>query len=370
MSTYESLGSTFDDENASTESNPKKFFNDDFTKSTRQKISQLLCSGEFIRVLALGQLLSILICGTGVFSGLLQQENVNTPTAQSFLMYCVLCLVYTTRLAFTQGDLGLVGVLRSSRGWKYLLIGVIDVEANYFVVKAYGYTSVTSVQVLDCFSIVTVVVLSRLMLKTHYRHTHYGGVCLALVGVVGLILADILTGRNKQEEGPSNPALGDFLVILGATLYGVSNVAQEWLVKEHGRSEFLGMLGLFSTPLAGLQTLFLEEDQLSKVDFTSYKIFLPWLGFVLFLVLIYTCMSYVIQQTSATVTNISILSADFYALVLGIFIFGYSFHFLYLVSFGCVLLGVALYNYKPVDQGYSLNTDQTSDFSQPPNTKM
>ena len=62
-------------------------------------------------------------------------------------MYCVLCLVYTTRLAFTQGDLGLVGVLRSSRGWKYLLIGVIDVEANYFVVKAYGYTSVTSVQV-------------------------------------------------------------------------------------------------------------------------------------------------------------------------------------------------------------------------------
>ena len=31
--------------------------------------------------------------------------------------------------------------------WRYLLIAFVDVEANYLVVKAYAYTTVTSVQV-------------------------------------------------------------------------------------------------------------------------------------------------------------------------------------------------------------------------------
>lgn len=33
------------------------------------------------------------------------------------------------------------------RGWKYLLLGLVDVEANYTVVKAYQYTTLTSIQV-------------------------------------------------------------------------------------------------------------------------------------------------------------------------------------------------------------------------------
>jgi solute carrier family 35 protein F1/2 len=33
------------------------------------------------------------------------------------------------------------------RGWKYLLMGLVDVEANYTVVKAYQYTTLTSIQV-------------------------------------------------------------------------------------------------------------------------------------------------------------------------------------------------------------------------------
>jgi solute carrier family 35 protein F1/2 len=33
------------------------------------------------------------------------------------------------------------------RWWKYLLLGLVDVEANYTVVKAYQYTTLTSIQV-------------------------------------------------------------------------------------------------------------------------------------------------------------------------------------------------------------------------------
>jgi hypothetical protein len=53
--------------------------------------------------------------------------------------------------------------------WKYALLAVADVEANYFVVKAYSYTSITSVMLLDCFTIPCVMVLSYFFLKAKAR---------------------------------------------------------------------------------------------------------------------------------------------------------------------------------------------------------
>ena len=356
MSTYESLGpSTPDDEK---EPEPFGYPQSRSTVTKYLKLSyKVLSSRDFLKALGLGQCLSILLCGCGVFSGLLQNQDVNIPTAQNFSMYCVLCLVFTTQLAYKQGEGNLVSVLKSSRGWKYVFLGVIDVEANFLVVKAYGYTSVTSVQVLDCFSIAVVLFLSRVFLKTKYNAYQYTGVGVCLVGLMGLIGADVMTGRNSGSTESSNAILGDLLVILGASLYGISNVIQEFVVKNFNISECLGMLGLFSTLLSGIQVIVLESDAISNVDFASYQIALPWLGFTICLTLIYMTMAYVIQQTSATVTNLSILSADFYALVLGIFIFGYSFHFLYIISFVAVITGIAVYNIKTVEEQKSVNND-------------
>ncbi|RUS79121.1 hypothetical protein EGW08_013131 [Elysia chlorotica] len=348
MSTYESLGPTSDESDV--ESEDYILYGQVKRKAGKSRLMagvQLLCTRSIVRPLLLGQFLSVLLCGTGVFSGLLQKQNVNLPTAQSFLMYALLCLTHTTRLAYQQGDRNLFRVIFSVDGLKYALIGIIDVEANYLVVKAYAYTSVTSVQILDCFSIAVVMVLSRLFLKTHYQLVHYVGVVIALVGLSGLITADVITGKNGDGEG-SSPAVGDILVVFGAMLYGISNVAQEFVVKNYDTSEFLGMLGVFGTLVSGVQMIVVEQDELSKVDF-NYKVVLLWMGFTIFLYLIYTCMAYVIQKTSATVTNLSVLSADFYALILGIFIFSYSFHILYLVAFVVVVLGVAVYTCRPTE---------------------
>ncbi|GFO28384.1 solute carrier family 35 member f2 [Plakobranchus ocellatus] len=348
MSTYESLGPTSDE--SDTGSDDYVLLGQRHKKAGESKLSagvRLLCTTSIVRPLLLGQFLSILLCGTGVFSGLLQNQHVNLPTSQSFLMYALLCLTFSTRLAYHQGERNLFRILISLDGLKYALIGLIDVEANFLVVKAYAYTSVTSVQILDCFSIAVVLLLSRLLLKTQYQRVHYGGVLISLAGLSGLIVADVITGRNGDGTG-SNPALGDLFVVLGAIMYGISNVAQEFVVKNYNTSEFLGMLGVFSTLFSGIQIIVLEGDDLSHVNF-NYKVVLLWLGYVLFLYLIYTCMAYVIQQTSATVTNLSILSADFYSLILGIFIFNYAFHALYLVAFAVVMLGIAVYTCRPTE---------------------
>ena len=66
--------------------------------------------------------------------------------AQSFLNFALLCLTFTVTLACRHGDRSLFTCLRK-HWWQYLLISVADVEANYLVVKAYSYTTVTSVQV-------------------------------------------------------------------------------------------------------------------------------------------------------------------------------------------------------------------------------
>lgn len=51
----------------------------------------------------------------------------------------------------------------------------------------------------------------------------------------------------------SNVVIGDVLVLLGASLYAISNVSEEYIVKNLSRVEFLGMVGLFGTIISGVQ---------------------------------------------------------------------------------------------------------------------
>ncbi|GCB81005.1 hypothetical protein scyTo_0022956, partial [Scyliorhinus torazame] len=98
-------------------------------------------------ILLLGQGLSMLLCGTAISSQYLADEfAVNTPVLQGFINYVLLFLVYTGILMFRRGNDNLLQILKT-KWWKYLLLGLIDVEANYLVVKAYQYTTLTSVQV-------------------------------------------------------------------------------------------------------------------------------------------------------------------------------------------------------------------------------
>lgn len=52
--------------------------------------------------------------------------------------------------------------------------------------------------------------------------------------------------------GP-NKVLGDMLCLAGAALYGISNVAQEIVVRNFSAVEFLGMIGLFGSIINGIQ---------------------------------------------------------------------------------------------------------------------
>lgn len=69
-------------------------------------VGLLLLHRELLKTVVMGQILSLLICGTAVSSQYLVQAGVETPMLQSFLNYVLLLLGYTTLLSTRKGHHG------------------------------------------------------------------------------------------------------------------------------------------------------------------------------------------------------------------------------------------------------------------------
>jgi len=293
----------------------------------------------------LGQILSALVCGTAVSSHYLGvEQNLKVPTAQNFLNYVFLCMTYTTWLACRSGEQGLIPVIRA-RGLRYFILSVIDVEANYLVVKAYHYTTLTSVQLLDCFTIPTVLALSWLALHVRFKIVHILGVGICLLGVGCLVWADVEEGKHVVDN--HSRLVGDMLCLGGATLCGISNIAEEFAVKVYDRVEFLGMLGLFGSVITGIQLAVLERHEVAVIQWEDMTIVVLLVSYSACLFCRYSITAVVLRLASATALNLSLLTADFYSLVIGYYLFQFKFHRLYIGSFMLVMTGVIVFSIKP-----------------------
>uniref|UniRef100_A0A8B7TT35 Solute carrier family 35 member F2 n=1 Tax=Castor canadensis TaxID=51338 RepID=A0A8B7TT35_CASCN len=218
------------------------------------------------------------------------------------------------------GSDNLLDILKR-KWWKYVLLGLADVEANYLIVRAYQYTTLTSVQLLDCFGIPVLMALSWFILRARYRVVHFIAVFVCLLGVGTMVGADIVAGR--EDNSGSDVLIGDVLVLLGASLYAVSNVCEEYIVKKLSRQEFLGMVGLFGTVISGIQLLIVEYEDIASIHW-DWRVALLFVAFALCMFCLYSFMPLVIKVTSATSVNLGILTADLYSLFFGLFLFGYK----------------------------------------------
>ncbi|CAL9684428.1 unnamed protein product [Knipowitschia caucasica] len=303
-----------------------------------------LFTWRLAKTLAMGQGLATLICGTAITSQYLATDfHVDTPMLQSFFNYVLLCVTYIPVLICRKGDQNILQILKS-KWWKYALLALVDVEANYTVVKAYQYTTLTSVQLLDCFVVPVLMVLSWWILKTRFRPVHYAAVFVCVLGVGAMVGADLLAERDQGST--ANILLGDGLVLLSAVFYAVSNVCQEYTVKNLSREEFLGMIGLFGLFISSVQMAILERSEIAAIQW-NWKIGLLFGGFALCLYTLYSCMPIVIKLSSATSVNLSLLTADLFSLFFGILLFHYTFSALYLVSLVVIIIGSIIFNAVP-----------------------
>eukprot|EP01119_Soliformovum_irregulare_P000966 TRINITY_DN10713_c0_g1_i1.p1 TRINITY_DN10713_c0_g1~~TRINITY_DN10713_c0_g1_i1.p1 ORF type:complete len:328 (-),score=46.54 TRINITY_DN10713_c0_g1_i1:66-1049(-) len=285
----------------------------------------------------LGQVLSLLITGTGVCSQLLAAKfGISIPTTQTVLNY-VLLTIYLPILLYRNG---IRWKERRGRIPIYFILALVDVEANYLVVKAYSYTTITSVMLLDCFAIPCVMILSRIFLKTRYTLRQLIGVGVCLVGLVVLVVSDYF---YNEHETAKNALLGDLLCICGAILYSISNVSEEYMVKTHTRMEWLGMIGVGGSIISAIQLAIFERTELRDASWNVSAVLLV-IGFAIFLFSMYSLTPYMLQMCSATLFNLSLLTSDVLAIVASIFIFDTTPSFFYFLAFFIIIAGLILYN--------------------------
>jgi solute carrier family 35 protein F1/2 len=301
--------------------------------------------------LALGQVLSMLITGTGVFSQLLSTKyNVNVPTAQSTLNYLLLAIVYGI-LYFRKVSFW---ATVKSKWFIYFPLAFVDVEANYFVVKAYQFTSITSVMLLDCFTIPCVMAFTFFILKTRYNWRHLVGVLACLGGLGVLVYSDASSNKEKSESGPS-PIFGDILCLVGAFLYAVSNTGQEITVKKWHQHEFLAMIGVFGAPISFLQLVILERHEVLGIGWNLPVVSLI-IAFALVLFIMYSVTPYMMVLSGSTLFNLSLLTSDAYAILFGLFLFHSKLHWTYWIALAIIAGGLCLYNIRnePATSAYDL----------------
>jgi hypothetical protein len=190
-----------------------------------EKVSDVVSKKARVsRALLMGQLIAVLVAGTGVGSQYLAQHDVsdarvvrcrvvrggvprrafkccdrvlqvNIPTSQSTLNYFLLSLLLVykrvregpfrpkvrvcVRRQFARHPLTQLRPRVQIAVWRYAALAFADVEANFLVVKAYKYTTITSVMLLDCFTIPCVMLLSSVFLRARVRVVARRCVCMS-----------------------------------------------------------------------------------------------------------------------------------------------------------------------------------------------
>ncbi|MCI4385840.1 hypothetical protein PGIGA_G00055430 [Pangasianodon gigas] len=90
----------------------------------------------------------------------------------------------------------------------------------------------------------------------------------------------------------------------------------------------------------------LEHNEVANIQWT-WQIALLLCGFAVCMYTLYSCMPVVINMTSATAVNLSLLTADLFSLFCGLFLFQYTFSGLYVVSLVVIMVGFIMFNAVP-----------------------
>jgi solute carrier family 35 protein F1/2 len=233
----------------------------------------------------------------------------------------------------------------------YILASFLDVEANFLVLQAYNYTSITSIMLLDCFTIPCSMVISYYFLKCRYTSKHVIGTLICFMGIVCIIYSDTIlddTDNNKDsdnDQSNKNALIGDAFCLASAFLYACSNVLQEHLVKFDDREKYIGIVGMIAALLSICQLSFTDLSNMRKsTNLSKINIIMSIFGFVMCQFLVYVNTSAFLQFGDATLLNLGILTSDVYAVIFSYFLKGYLVNWVYFVSFGLVLIGLVIYH--------------------------
>lgn len=306
--------------------------------------SSNLSKPSYLRAGFYAQVVSLLVCCTGIINSELDGTyDINIPTAQSVFNYILLACTFTP-IWFYKNKTEFKSIIKA-HWWKYLLLALADVEANYLIIKAYSLTIVTTIQVIDAFVLPITLLLSYIFLKLRYKSNNILGVICCLAGCSLIVTADYLVHINDPDSNAKHRVSGDLLCFMASILYAVSNVGSEMFVKDNSKLEYLSMIGVFGTLISLVQMFIAERSEISQLlGSDNISIWALFLLESLVMFLIYSIIPCILQISSAAFLNVNLLTSDFYSVLVGIFFRKYELHFLYFVGLGCIFFGTILYS--------------------------
>lgn len=285
-----------------------------------------------IYALFLGQMASVFLTLMAFSSSLVANLGVDAPLALSFLSYLAVVLVYGSILIYRREK------LRVPWYW-YALLGFADSQGSVLVNKAYQFTSITSVTILDCWTLAWVIVLTWIFLGARYSAWQFGGVAACLVGLALVLLSDAGVGGG----GGSRPILGDIAVIASTFLFSFSNVGEEFCVKHRDLVEAVTMKGFFGMLVTACELALLEWKILESMTWSA-ELILAFSGFAVSSLMFCTFVPFVLKMSGSTLLNLSVLTSDMYAVIIRIFFYNQQVDFLYYAAFAFVVVGLIIYS--------------------------
>ncbi|KAJ7733248.1 solute carrier family 35 member SLC35F1/F2/F6 [Mycena maculata] len=307
-----------------------------------------LWTRRFTLSLLAGQLVSLCITCTNVTTTELVNRHWDLSTTQNLFLYFSLFAVYTPYTMYRYGFVGWAKMVFRD-GWKYVILAACDVEGNFMAVKAYQYTDLLSCMLLDAWAIPVCMFFSYLYMRKGYHWTQILGVFICITGLGLLVGSDELT---KKDWVAAAKGKGDAFMVAGATLYGFTNATEEFFVRRRPLYEVVGQLGMWGTLICGAQAAGLEHRGMVTATWDGATIGLI-LAYTAALFILYTVAPLLYRMASSAYYNLSLLSSDWYGLIIGLGLYHYSPFWLYFVAFALVLIGLITYFWSstPEEQG-------------------
>lgn len=121
-----------------------------------------------------------------------------------------------------------------------------------------------------------------------------------------------------------NQLVGDMLCLAGSLLYALVTILQEMMLTNQSCSEYLALLGCIGGIVSCTQTFFLEFDELLLFNWFELDTIIEFGSFCGLQTIFQILQSFMVRDAGAIILHLSFLSADYYTLIAGMYIFQFK----------------------------------------------
>lgn len=251
----------------------------------------------------------------------------------SSVPFFMVTLAYTSMLLVSMWK---VPKAKETSSWYgYLAVALLTIAGDYTAVLAYNMTSMATALVLSTTVVFWVAPISFFVFKRKLSIWQWMAIFIGIGGGAMIMVADGVSGSHWT---------GNLLALASAICYAILTVTEEYLVHNDSLQIYLFRFAVIASPIGWILTGAVNWKQMRDYqwDLRSIAMYLVY-GILL---CTYNCMSpFIMQHSDATTMNISLLTANFYALGVSILVFKQEASWFYLIGFCCIPAAIAMFSW-------------------------